>query len=309
MYAVPTLFMHDLESLSDLISRDTWENLVDPAYISYVAPIVVSVLGLQAAMISSVPRPGAHSPGTPPGIARVIGAAMVVGVFAAAITMIAMLVFEPRWFPQEWSREFPGLICLVVGVVATLISAVVLRARWRRGVGVGTSYASAIFLGGAWIAATVYAIVTLGEWIVGDRMPDAIWVGVVFGIPFVGWLVATPLVLAFARRHTTESAISSLANWLFIGTVFEAAAVIPLDVMVRRKSDCYCSEGSFWSLVVLAGVGFATFGPAVYLLPIGRRRKRLVEGCCPVCGYDMSGVRTADRCSECGAGWKRGMTN
>jgi len=45
-------------------------------------------------------------------------------------------------------------------------------------------------------------------------------------------------------------------------------------------------------------------GPAVLLPALGRRRKRYYQSNCPVCGYDMSGNAAAERCPECGSGWK-----
>ncbi|MBX3358162.1 MAG: hypothetical protein KF745_07020 [Phycisphaeraceae bacterium] len=118
------------------------------------------------------------------------------------------------------------------------------------------------------------------------------------------WTIVTPLVFAFCRNRPRESALARLAALIFTGTVIEAASIIPVDVMVRRKSKCYCDQGTFWSLTICGVVGTFMLGPAVYLPLLARRRQRYYAGHCAVCGYDMSGCMTADRCPECGAGWR-----
>lgn len=123
--------------------------------------------------------------------------------------------------------------------------------------------------------------------------------------PFlVGWIVATPLLLAFIRKRDTETALKRLASLIFIGTAVETLAIIPLDVFVRRKTGCYCSEGTYLALVTLVPLGFVALGPMIFLVAASKRRKRLIEGRCEICGYDMSAIRHAPRCPECGSGWK-----
>ncbi len=121
---------------------------------------------------------------------------------------------------------------------------------------------------------------------------------------FLTWIVATPLLLAFIRRGDRDSALARVASRLFLGSAIEAGAVIPLDVMVRRKTDCYCGESTLWTLTICWGVGTLVLGPAIWLVPLARRRKRWFQGRCEVCGYDMSGCMTALKCPECGSGWR-----
>lgn len=120
----------------------------------------------------------------------------------------------------------------------------------------------------------------------------------------VSWLAATPLLWAFAKNRRRETVLGRIASRLFLGTVVEAVAVIPLDVMVRRKESCYCGAGTFWSLLACGGIGVFALGPAILLPLITRRRKRWYAGRCEVCGYDMTGTPKAERCPECGAGWR-----
>lgn len=120
----------------------------------------------------------------------------------------------------------------------------------------------------------------------------------------IGWVIVTPLLLAFCRRGPRESLLARVSARIFLGTMVEVAALIPVDVMVRRKTNCYCGHGTFWALLFCGTVGVFALGPAIFLPVLARRRKRWYAGRCEVCGYDMSGCPEAERCPECGSGWR-----
>jgi membrane protein implicated in regulation of membrane protease activity len=126
----------------------------------------------------------------------------------------------------------------------------------------------------------------------------------VFLIPLPCWLVFTPLLYAYIRKRRDHDGLSRISAGLFVGTVVESLAVIPLDVMIRRRTDCYCGESTFWTLLFCGTVGVFAFGPALFLPLLARRRKRWFASRCDWCGYDMSGSMDADRCPECGVGWR-----
>ena len=123
----------------------------------------------------------------------------------------------------------------------------------------------------------------------------------------ISWAIATPLLIAFCRRGgrgsrgSRERPLSRAASTLFLGTVVETAAIMPIDVMIRRRTDCYCG-GAYLGLILCGSVGLLTLGPAILIPILARRRKRSPGGLCDVCGYDMRGCPAADRCPECGAG-------
>lgn len=126
------------------------------------------------------------------------------------------------------------------------------------------------------------------------------------GVVLAGWAVATPLLIAFSRRGPREDVLSRLSRRLLVGTMVEVALLIPLDVMVRRRTDCYCWSGSYWGLTLCGAVGMLFAGPAIFLPLLSKHRRTWYTGHCGVCGYDMSGDPTALRCPECGTGWKAG---
>lgn len=118
------------------------------------------------------------------------------------------------------------------------------------------------------------------------------------------WLVATPILIRFAKPGPKETVLARLAKKLFIGTIIEITLLIPLDVMVRRKASCYCWAGTYWALTICGFVGIFALGPAVFLPILSKRRKTWYSGHCGVCGYDMIGMLDAPRCPECGTGWR-----
>ncbi|MBM4109006.1 MAG: hypothetical protein FJ255_09410 [Phycisphaerae bacterium] len=123
----------------------------------------------------------------------------------------------------------------------------------------------------------------------------------VVGAPWAIWSV---LLIAFCRPAPRESLLARLSSRIFLGTTVETLAIIPLDVMLRRRSDCYCVGGTYWALTLCGAVGLFAAGPAIILPLLARRRKRWYAGRCDACGYDMSATPKAPRCPECGAGWR-----
>lgn len=120
----------------------------------------------------------------------------------------------------------------------------------------------------------------------------------------VSWVLFTFLLIRFCRVRPRETLLSRVASTLFLGTIVEVAAIMPIDIMLRRKMDCYCWAPTYFALSICGTIGLFIAGPAVFLSLFGKRRKRWYEGRCDACGYDMSGCSDADRCPECGAGWR-----
>jgi hypothetical protein len=133
-------------------------------------------------------------------------------------------------------------------------------------------------------------------------LPGAGWM--LLGMIGLAWALTTPLLYAFCRKARRDTLIARLSTRLFLGTMIETLAIIPLDVMVRKRTDCYCGSGSFLALTTTGTVGLFAMGPAIFAPFIARRRKRWWQSRCEACNYNMSGNLDADRCPECGAGWR-----
>jgi hypothetical protein len=130
------------------------------------------------------------------------------------------------------------------------------------------------------------------------------------------WLISTILIRSFLAKRVSdgeshERALSRVAGILFKGSLVEALAVIPLDVMVRKKTDCYSFSGTVLALTLCFSIGLLMLGPAIALPLLAKRRKEWWHSRCECCGYDMSQLlssnRAVERCPECGAGWKHDL--
>jgi hypothetical protein len=132
---------------------------------------------------------------------------------------------------------------------------------------------------------------------------NAMWLALLLTLGGV-WLLSTPLLIAFCRKGPRETMLQRISAGLFLGSMVEVAAIIPLDALVRRREDCICATGTYLAMAICGAVGAFVFGPAVFLPLLARHRKRWYGRRCEVCGFDMSGAPGSDRCPECGAGWR-----
>ncbi len=204
-----------------------------------------------------------------------------------------------------------GMGC-VIALLCTLQAVFLLPVRPPGRARVGKSLwasASVAVFAGVLVAVAAGCAALSAAWIAGTvpkdvRIPGVEWI--LLGVLVLGWAVGTPLLVAFVRRRPTESALARVASRLFLGTGVEVAAVVPIDVMVRRKTDCYCGEGSFVSLTLLMAAGALMLGPAMFLVLLSRRRKRFRGGLCDACGAVVPSSPVPDRCPSCGAGWREG---
>lgn len=120
----------------------------------------------------------------------------------------------------------------------------------------------------------------------------------------VSWCVFTPLLVAFCKQGPRESLLARLSARLFLGTMIEIVAIIPLDVMARRRDSCYCLAGTYFALGICGAIAIFFIGPALLLPLLAKRRRRWYFNKCDVCAYDMSGCLSAAQCPECGSGWR-----
>jgi hypothetical protein len=91
-----------------------------------------------------------------------------------------------------------------------------------------------------------------------------------------------------------------LYKLIVAGTCLELLITIPIDAQVRKRTSCYCGEGTFFALVLTTTLAIWSFGPGLVLLFLTRRLQR--DGyfsLCPRCGFDVRGT-TEKRCPQCG---------
>lgn len=201
----------------------------------------------------------------------------------------------------------------VIGVMQAVMLLPVRRPTFRAagGVPLALSVGVVAFCGVAMatglVVAVVHTAVLYAAWSPARSPSVSIW-WFIAGATLIAWTVGGVLLWSFVRRApgSRESVLGRLAARLFVGTLVETAAILPLDVLVRKRESCYCAAGTFAGLLVCFTVGLVALGPMIALPAIARRRQRWYGGRCDACGYDMSGARGrgVDRCPECGCGWR-----
>jgi hypothetical protein len=113
---------------------------------------------------------------------------------------------------------------------------------------------------------------------------------------WIGWL----WIFGFCLIGEWTDRYRKLYRFLLAGTLLELAITIPIDVAVRRRTKCYCDEGTFWALCVGIGSMLWILGPGIVLLFLARRMQRREKfGYCRHCGYDLR-MLPSNRCPECG---------
>lgn len=269
--------------------------------------VAICVMIAQAAFLLPVrpPRPGPERPWSRTARCALAGAAC--GLMGAVAIYALMITADTTGLvPLNGPGPYGWSFWAIAGAAAVIATAFFLMLSGDRpsalvSVVIAGFGAAALTIGIPWVTFSV------ADTLLKKEPSSAAFACAVVATLLLNWAIATPLLLRFLRRPPAaplEDRLARIAAWLFLGSVLEAAAVIPLNVMVRRKTSCYCGEGTLWSVTICWGLGTLVLGPAVWLIPLGRRRKRWASGSCDACGYEMTACPGAERCPECGAGWR-----
>lgn len=296
LYLLPAVIFTSQEGrLSSL------DDLLDPSYAVTVGPAALAAPFLQLVFLMPASRakerPGRLSVG------RWIIASLALGGLAGMCAMPVLIVVQGGiegfglYLDPEIELIFP--LGFIPGVI---VAAVLVRWKWRTGIPVKASLSLAGLLCGLLVGGLVFIFQGLYDYL---GPGNSGWGVLAASLAFLtSWAAATPLLWAYRRGELAESRLSRVANLIFKGTLVELVATIPLDAITRRKTTCYCTDGSFLALIICGTVGFLALGPAIYLLPAVRRARR-EHGLCPECGYDLRGAREP-QCPECGAAVRAG---
>jgi hypothetical protein len=278
------------------------EDLLDLTHLAITAIVSCTIAAAQALLVLPVHAPAHASRGPWARALHRALAAGALGVTAGALAVVVQWAFAyvrsdgPHWWPA-WYHALPAAV--VVGVVAHEV----LRRRCPDGLPVRLALVIAALCAALLVAGLTLTALGVVRLLVDEVLERA--VGVTFLVALApAWLAGTVLLWRFSRGRSAEGVLSRVAAWLFVGTLVEVVASIPVDVMIRRKTPCYSAEPTYWSLSIGGAVGLIALGPMIWLGPVARRRKRWLTGRCEVCGYDMSATPRAERCPECGTGWK-----
>lgn len=219
---------------------------------------------------------------------------------------MAEVVVEPEWW--VWAG---GLALIAVGLQAVFLIPM-FGQRPPQGarstplvvsLTIGALVAALLVAGLALGVTDVLALMAPEAFDVDDKHP-ALWLFVL--LVFVGgWGFWSFCLLVFTTGVWADRLLGRMVAWLLAGTALELLVILPIDVMVRRKTDCYCAVGTFFSLCIAAAAGLWLAGPGVAIAVLGRKHRRWRQTMCGRCGYPK-GPSPGAVCPECGFNWQAG---
>lgn len=120
---------------------------------------------------------------------------------------------------------------------------------------------------------------------------------------FVGsWAFWSAVLLLFCRGIWADRMLGRVVGLLIGGTLLEILIVLPLDIMVRRRTDCYCFAGTLFGLCIAAMATLWLAGPGIVIALTSKKHRHWRELHCFRCGYGK-GPSPGAKCPECGYAW------
>jgi hypothetical protein len=286
---------------------DGWGGMAawrEPGYAVTVAMVLGAIMLMQASLVMPVRPPQQPDAPRTGGFEVWVGGAALgaMAAYLCAVVVACLGIFEALGFGDGWWLLAVFAAAFIVG--GGLGVAALTRLSSANGVPVRVSIAVLALASAHLTVAALFGLAGVVELAVNEPFGSAELLVLAGVILLLNWLVGAVAMWTFTRSRDPESALRCLVSRLFLGTLIETAALIPIDVMIRRKTSCYCEETTLWALTFCWGVGTLTLGPAIWLVPLSKRRRRWHGGRCEVCDYDMSGCMKSLRCPECGAGWR-----
>ena len=132
-----------------------------------------------------------------------------------------------------------------------------------------------------------------------DKGFNSIWPVLYFSM-LLTWIAWTLIFVAYWRQGDRYTQLGRMIRALVAGSFLEAFVAVPVHVAITRQRECYCSRGTYTTLVCAGTVLFWAFGPGIVLLYAREKyRQTKLYPRCPHCDYDLRGS-TSGVCPECG---------
>lgn len=225
------------------------------------------------------------------------------------------LTFEPlrastwkRGEDELWLTMFLWVLFVGIVIGGTLMSLPLVGLRVRERLPLRWSIASGGILGGLLGLGVMCAIFDMIRLLDIGRDSSATYF--LFGgkasrfvilsvLLWLGFGLMWTLALARAGRARHPDTITRFIRRLLAGTCVELAIAAPTYAIAMRRSDCWCSWASWFSIV--GGVAILTVlcGPMLVLLWTREARLQWLRESCWKCGYPLRSASAV--CPECGA--------
>jgi hypothetical protein len=123
------------------------------------------------------------------------------------------------------------------------------------------------------------------------------WPGILISWTVAGGVWAA--VLWRVGRERDPAGLDRLFRQLLAATMLEVALAVPIYLIARRKTNCFCSLHSFLALIGGVVTLCMLCGPWAVLFLTREARRGWQRGACPRCGYPQRSG--SSQCSECGS--------
>lgn len=205
-----------------------------------------------------------------------LGIAAVIMVVTQAVFLIPM--FGKR--PPRGERSRPLLVSLVIGAAV-----------------------AAVLTFGFMLAVIEFTSTVMEAWEeAGFELGGVFGMTVLVGTLVGSWALWSAILLMFSRDIWADRALGRLVGLLLGGTLLEVLVVVPLDIMVRRRTDCYCVAGTFFALCLSVIATLWLAGPGIVIALTSKKHRLWRETHCERCGY-AKGPSPGPKCPECGHAW------
>ncbi len=227
--------------------------------------------------------------------------AWIYSVISATVFVTSQIVFiipmatPPKLTTKGRSLRLQMLMAGLLGTILTVVFAMLVA-----------SFITSIVLDQAKEDEWGYAFMLFsGAWLFDiwhvrwEDLQDPMFLGNL-GFVLTTWCVWSFLLWNHIKRSKHDpNVLENFTGKLFAGSLVEILLAIPLFVMVKRKTNCYCETGSFGALMMAVMACLWLFGPFMFIVLVWRKRP-WTRTHCFACGYPRK-IKSATTCSECGS--------
>jgi len=215
---------------------------------------------------------------------------------------------------------FEGIIVIAIAVSAVcvlqfLFLLPIIRPREKGGKGADWRIWVGSGLGGLFAGLFIFCALGLIQqllWsvdVIPDRAADGkVWI-LVFSVAMfmtllISWIFFTIFIVSFMKKGNREGQLCKVAASLFLGSIVETLAAIPIAFLVNRKTSCVSETFTGASLFLTISIGTLLFGPVILLVVLARRSRARDRGICAACGTKIEKAHLNGPCPSCGVGWR-----